>query len=474
MDRLLDEARSEGWMERWGRGRVKDVLRRVLEESRRALDPAASGDDHGGGEGLSATEAPQESAILAEAASRLAAAEDPSLRSVINGTGVVLHTNLGRAPLGEGVLEAVVEVSGSYSNLEYDLETGDRGSRHLHCVELLSELTGAEASLVVNNNAAAVSLAVNSLAAGREVVVSRGELVEIGGSFRLPDVVSASGARLVEVGTTNRTRLSDYAEACGPETGALLKVHPSNYRLEGFTEQVTLDSLVELGEERELPVIHDLGSGLLRPSWLEGFPREPSPAESLEAGVDVVTWSGDKLLGGPQAGILNGRRSVMEDMRRNPLLRTLRVDKMALAALEATLRLYMSGERAREEIPALRMLTEPAESVEGRARRAAEALRLPRGWGVRVTSLDSVVGGGAYPGFEIPSAGWTVTGAAGHRVADACRIAEPPLVGTVRDGRFRVDFRTVTPGREEAVARILREALDGLAAGDANGRAPGA
>ena len=332
---------------------------------------------------------------------------------MINATGVVLHTNLGRAPLGRAALARLALVAARYSNLELDVRTKARGSRYDHVDGLLCRLSGAEASLVVNNNAAAVLLALESLARGREVVVSRGELIEIGGAFRIPDIMARSGARLVEVGTTNRTRLADYASAITPETALLLKVHPSNYRVVGFTESVRTAELAELGRARGVPVLEDLGSGCfldLRP-W--GLPREPTVPETVAAGADVVTFSGDKLLGGPQAGIVVGRRALVERLRQNPLNRALRIDKLTLAALEATLRAYEDPATAPREIPTLRMLSESAAVVRRRARRVLR--RVPAAartaLGLTVVAGRSEVGGGALPLAELPTAALAL----GHR-----------------------------------------------------------
>lgn len=444
MDRLLRTERAGRWEGRFGRAPVKRALRAALEEARRRLEePDAP--------------LPDADALLAAASLELERLHRPSLRRVLNGTGVVLHTNLGRAPLSEEARRAL-ELAEGYSNLEYDLETGGRGSRYEHCAALLCELTGAEASLVVNNNAAAVALAINELALGRDVIVSRGELVEIGGSFRVPDVVSRAGGRLVEVGTTNRTRVSDYRGAIGDRTGILLKVHPSNYRLEGFVSTVSAAELARLGADAGVPVVHDLGSGLLEPELLTGFPKEPGVQGALEAGVDLVTWSGDKLLGGPQAGVLVGGAEIVARMRRNPLLRAFRVDKLTLAALEATLLAYRDPRLAAERIPALRMLREPAESVR---RRAEEALAAADEGlqGVAVCSMFSLVGGGAYPGHRIESAGWRVGGAPADELESRCRSGDPPLVARVEAGALLVDFRTIRPGEEPEVARVVGAAL---------------
>lgn len=447
VDHLLREEAVREWVDRWGRSPVASAIRQTLREARERLSAGTLDTP------------PGEERLLATVGERLRESGRPAFRAVINGTGVILHTNLGRAPLPPAAVEAVRRTAPGYSNLEYDLRRGERGSRHVHCAELLRELTRAEAALVVNNNAAAVSLVVNEFARGRPVVVSRGELVEIGGSFRIPEMVERSGARLRAVGTTNRTRLSDYREALNEGAGLLLKVHPSNYRVEGFTASVGLRELVGLARRSSVPLLHDLGSGLLRPELLEGFPPEPSPGTSLRAGVDLVTWSGDKLLGGPQAGVILGTASALDRLRTNPLLRAVRVDKTTLAALEATLRLYRSS-RAAAEVPALRMLREAASEVERRAREARGALEASVADRVRVREMEARVGGGAFPGHAIGSAGWEVSGDP-ERLERCCRGSDPPLIGRIEDGGFLIDFRTVLPGEEELVARAVTAALRG-------------
>ncbi|WP_419941805.1 L-seryl-tRNA(Sec) selenium transferase [Candidatus Palauibacter sp.] len=403
--------------------------------------------------------------ILGAAEDDLAARARPSLQSALNGTGVVLHTNLGRAPLAEEARRAQAEAAG-YGNVEFALETGRRGSRYDHCADLLCELTGAGAAIVANNNAAAVALVVNELARDREVLVSRGELVEIGGSFRIPDVVARSGGRLREVGTTNRTRVADYEAAIGEGTGLILRVHPSNYRVEGFAARPPLETLAALARDRGIPLAHDLGSGLLDADLLPGFPPGPTVRGSLAAGVDLATWSGDKLLGGPQAGIIAGDPLLVSRFRGNPLLRAFRVDKTTLAALEATLMLYRDPDLAARRIPALRMLREPVEAVEARA--AAVRFEVPAGSGARVDvgRTEAMVGGGAFPGFAIPSAGWIVTGVDVDRLAAACRAGDPPLIGRIERAAFMVDVRTLPGGDAARAADVLRRALVRTAGGD--------
>ncbi len=374
-------------------------------------------------------------AILAE----LAGAREPSLRRVLNATGVVVHTNLGRAPLAPAALARVAEVGGGYSNLEYDLASGERGSRQDHLSSLLRRLTGAEAALVVNNNAAAVLLALAALAEEREVVVSRGELIEIGDGFRIPDVLVRSGARLVEVGTTNRTRAADYEGAIGPDTALLLRVHQSNFRVVGFSERPRLAELAEVARRHELPLVDDLGSGALGPVG-----DEPTPAESLRAGADLVCFSGDKLLGGPQAGIVVGRADLVERLRRHPLQRAVRADKLTLAALEGTLLLALDP-GTRDEVPVLRMLHEPLEAVRRRAERLAELV------GGDVEETVARVGGGALPLAELPSFACAVE----ETLAGPLRAAERPVVTVVRDGRTLLDCRTLTDAEIDEVAEAV-------------------
>jgi L-seryl-tRNA(Ser) seleniumtransferase len=378
---------------------------------------------------------PLPDAVLAE----LARARAPSLRRVLNATGVLVHTNLGRAPLANAALERVVEVGGGYSNLEYDLERGTRGSRQDHLAGLLSRLTGAEAALVVNNNAAAVLLALAALAEGREVVVSRGELIEIGDGFRIPEVLARSGARLVEVGTTNRTRAADYARAIGPDTALLLRVHQSNFRVVGFSERPRLAEVAEVARGHELPLVDDLGSGALG-----ALGDEPTPAESLRAGADLVCFSGDKLLGGPQAGVVVGRGDLVERLRRHPLQRALRADKLSLAALEGTL-LLAHDPASSDEVPVLRMLHEPLEGVRARASRLAALV------GGEVEETVARVGGGALPLAELPSAACSVEEA----LAESLRRGDPPVVALVRDGRTLLDCRTLSETEVDEVAAAV-------------------
>ena len=371
----------------------------------------------------------------------LADVRRPSLRRVLNATGVLVHTNLGRAPLPDQALECVSVAGRGYSNLELDLATGARGSRQDHVAALLQRLTGAEAALVVNNNAAALLLAVAALAEGREVLASRGELIEIGDGFRIPEVLERSGARLVEVGTTNRTRAADYERALRAETALLLRVHQSNFRLVGFTERPTLRELSDIAHTHGLPLLDDLGSGAL-----VDLGDEPTARAALEQGADLVCFSGDKLLGGPQAGIVLGRAELVERLRRHPLHRALRIDKLSLAALTGTLLLYLEPGRALREVPVLRMLHEDPASVRARAERLATAL------GGEVEETVARVGGGALPLAELPSFACALE----ESLAGPLRLGEPPVVGIVRDGRLLLDCRTLGDDDLDGVIAAVR------------------
>ena len=380
-----------------------------------------------------------------------------SLRPVINATGVVLHTNLGRAVLPQPALDAVRETASGYSTLEYDLVRGERGSRSVHCASLLIELTGAEDALVVNNGAAALLLALDTLSRGRDAVISRGELIEIGGSFRVPDVMQSSGARLREVGTTNRTHLEDYRAALTPATGAIVKVHRSNFSMRGFVAEVDARALAALAKESSVPLVHDLGSGLFISLEGIGLRGEPVAADSVRDGATVVTMSGDKLLGGPQAGIVLGRREAVARMRANPLARALRVDKMTLAALEATLDIYREPARAMRDIPVLAMLAAPVAALRSRADALVSYLT-SEGAQARRIQTEAQVGGGAFPDQSIASVGVELAGDA-EGMAVALRTGDPPVVGRIRDGVLMLDLRTVPEAADETLARAVLAAL---------------
>jgi L-seryl-tRNA(Ser) seleniumtransferase len=425
VDALLKDERAAALIGRHGRTATVDALRAALGAARAAGEPRPA------------------DRLLADATARLE--RPPSLRRVLNATGVIVHTNLGRAPLAAAALERVAEVARGYSTLEYDVDSGRRGSRHAHVRRLIADLTGAEDGMAVNNNAAAVLLALAAVATGGEVLVSRGELIEIGDGFRIPDILRQSGARLVEVGTTNRTRVEDYQAAAGADTRAILRVHQSNFRMVGFTSAPPLSELAALADRMGIPLVDDLGSGQL--TDLPDLLDEPTARDSIRAGARLVCFSGDKLLGGPQAGLVAGRAELVERLRRHPLARALRVDKLSLAALEATLELHRDPAAAVAALPVLRMTAEPVDQVWARARRLAELTG-----GEAVESLARV-GGGAVPLLELPSAACALEG--GEARAAALRAAEPPIVGRVQEGRVLLDCRTLTDEDIAAVAAAL-------------------
>ena len=421
------------------RSAVADAVRSVLAELRSSV---LAGE---------AAALPDEAALAARVAECVKCACRPSLRRTINGTGVILHTNLGRA--------CVAEVARGYSTLEYDVLTGGRGERYSHVEALLTSLTGAEAAFVVNNNAAAVLLILSALAEGGEVVASRGELVEIGGSFRVPEIMESCGARLREVGTTNKTHLSDYERAIGPDTRALMKVHTSNFRIVGFTESVPRAEMAALGHAHNLAVIEDLGSGSLLDLAQFGIQGEPTVQDSVRAGVDVISFSGDKLLGGPQAGIIIGKKQYIDRLKRHPLTRAMRVDKLTLAALEATLRLYASG-TAFEQVPTLAMLAAKPETLFARAEALAKAL-CAAGAEAEPVSVEDQVGGGSVPMQMLPSFAVSVSPAAGRSVEAleaALRLGEPPIIGRIDHGRYLLHVRTLREADFAAIANAWKEA----------------
>ncbi len=432
VDRILQDSRLASAIGRHGRELVVAELRAELAERRAALK---------GGAGA----ALEEDAIVAALLSRLELAAQPSLRPVFNLTGTVLHTNLGRALLPREAIEACARVQAGPANLEYDLEAGERGERDDHLEALLCRITGAEAATVVNNNAAAVLLALNALAAGREVPVSRGELVEIGGSFRIPEIIEAAGCSLREVGTTNRTHLRDYEKAIGAKTAAILKVHTSNYAVVGFTAGVEEAALATLAHAKGLPFVTDLGSGSLVDLARWGLPAEPTPMQALAAGADLVTFSGDKLLGGPQAGMVVGRRDLVERLRKNPLKRALRLDKGRIAALEAVLRLYLDPERLPERLPALRQLTRTAAGISAAAERMRPALQAWCGERaeVSIAPCASQVGSGSLPVDRLPSAALRISSAQVRpaAVAKALRKLPVPVIARIHEDAVWLDLR---------------------------------
>jgi L-seryl-tRNA(Ser) seleniumtransferase len=436
---------------RFGAEATVGALRAAAAEARRALASGADANVVGG--------------IEQAAATQLAAAFRPSLAPVINATGVVIHTNLGRAPLAAAAIERVADVARGYSSLEYDVDRGVRGRRDVHAEGLICRLTGAEAAVVVNNNAAATMIVLAALAAGREVIVSRGELVEIGGGFRVPDVMAQSGATLREVGTTNKTRAADYASAVSDHTALILRVHPSNFTIEGFTERPHLAELVAIGKKFNIPVAEDLGSGNVagtdpgtNPGTVLGSDTvsDPTVAATIAAGVDVCCFSGDKLLGGPQAGIIVGRRAQLDRIRKHPLMRALRVDKMTYAALEATLAEYVAG-RAQTTVPVQRMLTMTAAEIRARADAVADAIRANHGWRADVVQGASAIGGGSAPGVELRT--WLVAiekaGTTPDSLEAALRSQAPPIVARIERDRVLLDLRTVLPEQDSTLLACI-------------------
>ncbi len=444
IDRLLQHPALAAARATWSQQLVADAARAAVEEARQAVLAGAS--------------APALEELAQEALIKLQQITQPSLRPVINATGVVIHTNLGRAPLSAAAQAAMIAAAQGYTNLEYDLSTGQRGSRYDHAVALLRRLTGAEDALVVNNNAGAVLLALAGVAAGREMIVSRGQLVEIGGGFRVPDVMAQSGARLVEVGTTNRTHLRDYAAAIGPETAGLLRVHRSNFRIIGFTAEAALAEMVALAHDRNLLVIDDLGSGALLDTTVYGLTPEPRVQESVVAGADLVTFSGDKLLGGPQAGLIVGRARWIQVLRKHPLARALRVDKITLAGLQATLLHYLRGE-ATTAVPVWRMISRPAAEIAEQARAWAATLG-DAGVAASVAPAQSTIGGGSLPGETLPTTAVVLAPPSAERLAQALRRGEPPVVARVDEGRVWLDPRTVLPEQEAILLAAVRAAWE--------------
>ena len=445
VDRLLQDEAVAALTGRWGHDLTVAAVRETLDTARQAIRTGEA--------------APPEATLVAAISTRLAACLRPTLRPVVNASGVIVHTNLGRAPLSAEARSAMDAVAVGYSNLEYDLEAGERGSRYLHAEELLCRLTGAEAALVVNNNAAAVLLVLMALAHGREVIISRGQLVEIGGGFRIPDVMRQSGAHLVEVGTTNRTYTHDCEAAISAETVALMRVHHSNFRLLGFVHEPSLEELVALAAQRGLYLFDDLGSGTLLDTASYGLAREPTIQESIAAGASLVTCSGDKLLGGPQAGIILGRANLVAHLKRFPLTRALRVDKITLAGLQATLRHYLLGEAA-VKVPVWRMIGLDEASL---GKRAGAWVRKLKGLGVEAQVMrgHSTVGGGSLPGETLPTRLVALAAGSPDAVAARLRNGEPPVIARIQDGRLVLDPRTVLPEQDAVLLRCVAEAVQG-------------
>ncbi len=446
VDELLRQEAISDAVETYPRSLVVRAIRNVLDRNRQAILT---------GEVALEPEEFDQANLVTEILEELEQLAAFTLRRVINGTGIIVHTNLGRSLLCQDALARLQLIGSSYSNLEYDLEAGIRGSRYVHAEDILCEITGAEGALVVNNNAGAVLLALNTLAQGKEVVVSRGQLVEIGGSFRIPDIMARSGASLREVGCTNRTHLSDYEAAIGPETALLLNVHVSNYQIIGFTAEVDLEELVALGGKHGVVVMQDLGSGCFVDVTRFGLQGEPLVQDTVRSGVDVITFSGDKLLGGTQAGIILGRKELIADLRKNPLTRALRVDKLTLAALEATLRLYRDENTAIQAIPTLRMIATDLETLDIQARDLHERLaaNLPAHIKVEIVDGFSKVGGGALPVQNLPTKLVAIRSAelSAARLEAHFRGYKPPIIGRVEQELFLLDLRTLQPGDSEVI-----------------------
>lgn len=455
VDEALKEDRTKQWLETHARALVLDAIRAAIDEKRRAIQRATDG----------TTPPPDISLaeILNQAEVLLRELSEPSLQPVINATGVIVHTNLGRSLLSEKALQRVLEVSRSYSNLEYDITAGERGKRHVHIEGILKRLTGVEAATAVNNNAAAVLLCLNTLARGKEVIVSRGELVEIGGSFRVPEVMERSGAILREVGATNKTHLKDYEKAINENTGLLLKVHASNYKIVGFTKEVTAGELAILGKKRNIPVMWDLGSGSFVDLSAYGAGDEPTVQQAVNSGVDVLTFSGDKLLGGPQAGLVIGKQAYLDPIRSNPLMRALRLDKMTLAALDATLSQYLDMGKAVREIPTVWMLTQPLSEIERKAGLLSSGLKgiNAPGFSVSVQDDTSQSGGGALPLGNFPTKTVCIEHASlsANQIESRLRLGKPHIITRIKEGMVIFDPRTLTDEEigkiVEAVSKIL-------------------
>jgi L-seryl-tRNA(Ser) seleniumtransferase len=450
VERVLNLPQVVAICSQFGRTTVTNWVRQIL------------GDMRNGQSGDVSTDAAAVEGLVVERVAETAQSEaSQRLRKVINGTGIVIHTNLGRAPLAQAAI-AAMNAAAECTNLEVDISTGQRGRRGASVESLCREVTGAEAALVVNNCAAATLLTLQSLAAGRQVVISRGQLIEIGGSFRLPDVFRQAGVELQEVGTTNRTRLADYAAAIGPETAALMSVHPSNYRITGFCESVAVAELAKLGKSHQLPVIDDVGSGCLYNLSRFGLSDEPVVSESLRAGAHVVLFSGDKLLGGPQCGVIVGRSEIVAKLRTNPLARALRVDKLTLAALQATLEIHRAG-RAFEEIPVLKQLSLSADEIRTRAEQIVERLRTHFSSGdvVSVEPVSSAPGGGALPELSIPSWAVAISSSSADHAARQLRMGQPAVFCRVQEGRVLVDLRTVLPEDDKSLMSRILECMIG-------------
>ncbi len=457
VDKVLEYEDVKMLLQKYSRGVVLKAIQNVLGRIREKLLTDK--------ETLMSNEKQSLSVTAEEIEDEMKSFRKPHLEKVINATGVVLHTNLGRSLLPDESIENMKEIASSYSNLEYDLEKGRRGSRYSHIENLLCEITGAEAAFVVNNNAGAVLLALNTLADGKEAIVSRGELIEIGGSFRIPDIMKRSGAKMIEVGTTNKTHPEDYEEVINDKTGLLLKVHTSNYRIVGFTSEVDLHTLIEFGGKYHLPVVNDLGSGSLIDFSLYGLEQEPTVQEVVKTGVDVVTFSGDKLLGGTQAGIIVGKKTTIKKLIKNPLNRALRIDKLMLAALESTLRLYIDQETVIKKIPTLKMITLPLDEIKRRANNLKSRLmkNMPDHVEIQVVDDSSQVGGGALPSQQLPTKVVAISSESisVKSLEKYLRDNRPSIIARISKNQLRIDIRTVSMDEEKIIENSLRKILNG-------------
>ncbi|MYF71985.1 MAG: L-seryl-tRNA(Sec) selenium transferase, partial [Gemmatimonadetes bacterium] len=452
VDRVLNEQAIQTLSKHCGTSVLTDMIRQAIDRVRGMMRD---------GESVGKSREALIKWIVGDVQIQLADQLAPNLRRVVNATGVILHTNLGRAPLSDVAVKHIADIAGSYSNLELDLDTGQRGSRTTLVEKLLCELTGAEAAAIANNNAAAVLLTLNTLAGGKEAIVSRGQLVEIGGSFRIPDIMSRSGAQLVEVGTTNRTHLSDYENALTENTGVMLAVHPSNYKVMGFTAEVALEDMVVLGRQRGVPVAHDLGGGVLVNLRDYGLPYEPLVSDSISAGADVVMFSGDKVLGGPQCGIIVGKQNVVEQIRKNPLMRALRCGKLTYAALEATLKLFLNPEALAREHPTLRMLTEPVGMLERRGQKLLRMIGELEGFSCELVDSQAQTGSGALPLENIPSVAVAISGGDILSLSTALRRYDPPVICYVRGDQLFLDLRTIRDDEVSIVGDAVQKGARG-------------
>lgn len=442
VEELLQNHTLRGYERKVGRAVLVDAVRASLDATRANIRAGHA--------------APMPALLIDDITARIEKSVQPTLTRVINASGVILHTNLGRAPLSQDALQAIQDTAASYSNLEYDLDAGERGSRYIHAEELIKKLTGAEAALVVNNNAAAVMFILRAFAEHKQVIVSRGQLVEIGGGFRVPDVLRESGAQMVEVGTTNRTRASDFENGINANTALLLRVHPSNFRVIGFTAEVSLEELSALGHKHKLVVVDDLGSGALLETTTYGLAHEPMPQESLRAGADLLTFSGDKLLGGPQAGIIVGKKEFVEKLKAHPLARALRVDKLTLAALQATLLHYLKSEAA-QKIPVWQMISAQLDVLEQRANVWCERWK-KFGLDASVVDALSTVGGGSLPGETLPTRAVALQVSSPHAFMEKLRAQQPPILARIENNRVLFDPRTVLPHDESALLDAVESA----------------